>query len=264
MGNLGYRYSAGLKGSKFITVGRDPDIFNYTSLATAVSEADNGQVILIEPGTWTLTATLSIDKPLILMGTGGPNDTVITSALATRTVMLNVPAYLYGAEVVNRFVNLKITNSSTGDGIEIDNDGGAAQNLSVTFENCTITSKSGVAMDLDQTTTSKDIFLNVSGDPALHEIGASTLDQTKATSYILITGMKCGVFTLSNTNVASIFNMIHCVYATQAETLTGHASKFENYVGNLYGATSYLSAALTKGAAGDFDASGTEAAILYT
>jgi hypothetical protein len=54
--------------------------------------------------------------------------------------------------------------------------------------------------------------------------------------------------------------MVHCLYASQAQTTGGSASLLTNQVGNIYGATGFAGA-VTAGAAGDFDA--TSAAELF-
>lgn len=261
MSNLGFQHYSGLKGSNYITVGNNADVFNYTSLVTAIAEADNYQTILVAPGEYTLTATLSIVKPLTIIGMGGPNDTIITSALATRTVMLNVPAYAHGTSVTNNFVNIKFANTSTGDCIEIDNDGGAAQDFYVNFEDCSFITAAGVGIDLDQTTETKDMFVTVTGKPCFHSLAASTFDQEKAGSTLTIRGMYCtGVFAFDTVAVASIFNMIQCIYMSDAQTTGGDAAKLHNLAANVYGVAG-LSGAVTAGLANDFDATSTEAFI---
>jgi hypothetical protein len=261
----GYKFYSGLKGSKTLYVGQDPDVYEFTSIADAYAEAGKGSVIYIEPGTYTLTTQLLCNKPGVsLVGLGGANDVVITSALTTATVMINQPATGYAAASTFRFKNIKFDNSSTGDAVEIDNDGGLAQNMNIFFEDCSIlNSGTGACLDKDQTTATKDMFLFITGNPCFHSIGASTIDQTKAASYTVIHGMYCsGAFAISNTAVASTFNMVSCVYASQAQTTGGNAANLTNYVGNIYAATGFA-AGVTKGIATDFDAGGTEAAILF-
>jgi hypothetical protein len=255
----GYKHYAGLKGSKQVVVGQDPDIYNYTDIQSAIDGASNDDVILIAPGTYTLTALLDWDKPLTLMGMGGANDVIITSALTTHTCLLNMPATGSAAAQTFKARNIKFANSSTGDAIEIDNDGGLAQNMIVEFQDCSFVSTSGVAVDLDQTTETKDMFITISGNVADHFIGASNLALEKAGSVCTISGMECGVFTLGTVDTAWIFNMINCAYISQAQTTGGSASALCNYLGNSYYTAAGLASTALAGVATDFDATaGTE------
>lgn len=251
--NNGYKHYAGMFGTKNLYVGSDPDIYMYTDIASALSDAKTGDVIYLEPGTYTQTATLDIDVPGITMVGLGAEPVKITSALATRTVMINVPA-VWASAITMKFKNIAFENSSTGDCVEIDNDGGATVDLTLNFEDCNFYTAAGVGIDLDQTENSKDIFLKVKGKNTLNLLSASTFDFTKAGSSAVIYGMNClGAFALSTTDVAYLFFMIGCVYYSQAQTVDGAASAIEECVGNYYGASGYA-AAITKGIADDFDA----------
>ena len=120
----GFRHYAGKFGSKEITVGQDGSIYNYTSIQDALDAAQNDDLIMIAPGTYTLTAALDWDKPCTIMGMGAAEDVIIASALLTYTCLLNMPAA--GAAETQYFKarNIKFYNTSTGDAIEIDNDAG--------------------------------------------------------------------------------------------------------------------------------------------
>jgi len=185
-------------------------------------------------------------------------DVIIGSALATRTVMLNMPATGSASAKTFKAHNIKFYNSSTGDALEIDNDGGLAQDMYIDFQNCSFVSDSGVAVDLDQTTTTKDIFINISGKKTLNTIGASTLSPDKAGTKISIENMDCGVFTFGNAAKAYIFNMLDCSYASQAQTTGGGAGALHNLVGNTYYTAAGQLSAATAGVANDFDATSTE------
>ena len=264
MANLlgGYRHYAGRAGSKMIAVGADGAIFNWTSLQDAVDAAENNACIEIEPGTYTLTTTLSITKPLTLKGMGAPNTTVITSALATRTIMLQNPASGPAAATFNYFENVELANSSTGDAIEIDNDGGLAQAMAVKFDDCTINSSGGgVGIDLDQT-SALAMYIYVSGQKAFHTLGVSTLDLTQAGSYVAIENMMIsGALAYSATNVAYIITLDNCNVVSAAATTGGSASALLNYKACTTMATPWGGVAALS-VAGDFDAAaGTETVI---
>lgn len=262
----GYKFFAGLLGSNVLTVGKEDSIFNFTDLASAVAAAKPKDLIQVYPGTYTQTAILAIAKDLTIVGVGGPGDVVITSALTTKTVTCDLPVS-HNATVAINFENLTITNSSTGAALYIDNVNAAtaAYSLYVNVKDCSITNSStGFALQTVGTTAAKDIFLTVSGSPNLHSLGKSSIALTKAASTSTIIGMSCtSTIAIGAAAVACTHNIIKCAYASTAFTTGGNAATLLNYVGNvLYAATPLLGAA-TKGAAGDFDATGTEAAILY-
>lgn len=254
----GFRFAAGLVGSKIKLVGKDGDIMNFTSLQDAHDSANNGDAIYIEPGTYTLTAQLDLSKQVTFYGLGGNGDVIITSALATRTVMLNMPAT--GAASANyfKFRNIYFKNSSTGDAIEIDNDGGLAQDMYIDFQDCSFSSTSGVAVDLDQSTTSKDMFVTIVGKKSLNFMGASTISLDKAGSKLNIENMDLGVITLGSAAKAYVLNIFDCTYASQAQTTGGGAGALLNYIGNTYYTAAGQLSAATAGLANDFDSTGTE------
>jgi hypothetical protein len=263
MASQGYRHYAGTKGSKHIYVGSDLNIYNYDNLADAVEAAQNNDKIFIEPGTYTLTETLTINKPITLCGMGAPNQTIITSALTTRTINLINPATGPAAATYNFFENLYIANSSTGDCIEIDNDGGLAESMVVKFDDCSIiNSGGGLAIDLDQTTNTEDVFLYVRGNLAFYTISASNFGVTKAGSMVLLDSMMCSdAMALSATDVAWYFNMLKCNVVSAEATTGGSASLVANYVACLKMAAPWLGEAAAA-TAGDFDATaGTETVI---
>lgn len=144
----------------------------------------------------------------------------------------------------------------------IDNNGGAAQDLSIDFKDCSIVNTGGgYAVEHLHTTAGKDIFLSITGNPVLNYLGLSLFTQTKAASIVFILGMNCtGVLTLDASALAATFDMLGCIYNSAAETAGGGIGRLNNYVGNIKGV---LSAGLAKSGAGDFDALGTEFHATY-
>lgn len=261
----GYKGYSFLKGSKYLYVGADPDIFEYQTIGAAITAAQNGAVIFIEPGTYTLTAQQTCTKAISLIGLGMVGDVIITSALATATFSINEPAtYTTGANFKMKFQNISFQNSSTGSCVVIDNNGGAALDLYVDFFNCSFVSAAGTGIVQSHTTTTKNQFITVtSASPALCSIAASTFAQKKAGDVVTIIGMNCtGAFTLDSVAVASIFNLFWSIINSAAQTTGGDAAKILNYGGNFKGSTSFT-AAIGNSAAGDFDATGTEYAGVY-
>jgi len=256
MANLqgGSRHYAGRFGSKMIAVGADGAIYNWTSLQDAVDAAQNNDCIEIEPGTYTLTTTLSITKPLTLKGLGAVNTTVITSALATRTIMLQNPASGPAAATFNHFENVYIGNTSTGDAIEIDNDGGLAQTMIVKFDDCSILSDAGTSIDLDQTTNTVAEQIYISGQKAFHTLGASDLGLSMAASFVAIENMMIsGALAYSAVNVAYIITLDNCNVVSAAATTGGSASAILNYKACTTMAAPWAGIAALS-VAGDFDA----------
>jgi len=258
MSHLGQRFGAGLKGTKIVLVGKDDTAFPYSDIQTAINEAQNYDSIYIEPGTYTVTTALDISKPLTFYGLGGVGDVVITSALATRTAMINMPATGTAAAQYFKFRNIKFDNSAAGDAVEIDNDGGLAQAMYVDFQDCSFVSATGVAVDLDQTTVTINMFVSIVGKKSLNFIGASNFALDKAGSKINVENMDCGVFTFGNAAKALIFNMFDCTYISQAQTTGGGAGQLHNLIGNTYYTAAGQLSAATAGVANDFDATSTE------
>lgn len=264
--SAGFKLFAGLKGSNVLTVGKEDSVFNFTDLASAVAAAKPKDMIMVYPGTYTQTAILSILKDLTIVGVGGPGDVVITSALTTQTVKCDLPVS-HDATVAINFVNLTITNSTTGTAFYVDNVNAAtaAYSLYINIKDCSITNSStGYAFQNLHSTAAKDIFINITGSPVIHTLGKSAFAAAKAASVTNIVGMGCtGAFSLDANALANTFNMVKCCYASTAQTTGGGAGKLLNYVGNILYAATPLAGAATKGNATDFDATGTEAAILY-
>jgi parallel beta-helix repeat protein len=58
-------------------------------LAAAVASAPAGSTISVDPGTYTLTSTLVINKPLVVVGTSGPSVTFINAPGQTFPILLS-------------------------------------------------------------------------------------------------------------------------------------------------------------------------------
>ena len=255
----GYRHGAGLHGSKITLVGKDNSIFKFDDVQSAIDAAQIDDVIYFEPGTYTVTTAIDWSKPLTLMGMGAAQDVIIESALATRTVMINQPATGTAAGTEYKARNIKFYNTSTGDAVEIDNDGGLVQAMTLDFQNCIFYSVSGVAIDLDQTTVGQAMYVTITGNPALHWMNNCTFSLDHAGSCLNIYGMDClEAFVFGAAAKALIFNMSHCWYQLQAQTTGGGAGQLHNILGNTYYTAANGRSAATSGGAGDFDATSTK------
>lgn len=257
----GQRFDAGRVGTKYVTVGKDATSFMFDDIQKAVDFAQNNSIIEIEAGTYTLTAALSITKPLYIIGKG---DVVITHALAVDLVDVNVPVTI-GAATVNTFKNITFTHTGAagGDTINIDNNGGGAVDMTVNIVDCSVAvTGTGYAINVVQTTTSKDIVLNVCGTPALHTVGvcywAGAKALSAATFYgLYLNGATNAIVVPAGNAVASTLNVFNCLVIGAAVTTGGNVANITNYGGNVK-ATAGFKAALALTAAGDFDALGTE------
>lgn len=251
----GYEHYAGTKGSKLLHVGVDPTVYLYTTIQSAIDAAKDGDTVLIEPGTWTLTAQLTCYKPINLVANGGP--VYITSALTTATVDLNVPATYASATYTFRAQDIIFAcTGAGGDAVNVDNDGGAAVATVWNFINCSFTSTGGggYALVFDQTTDTVATTLNIVGNPVKDSMGISAISLTRAGSVSTIDGMRMtDVLEYGTTDVAAIYNFINGLYDSDAQTSGGAASIITNQVG-LMRAT--LAGAATAGTAAgdDFDA----------
>lgn len=251
----GYKHYAGLEGSKVITCGADTDIYNTNDIQSALDLVATGGTVWVEPGTYTLTAYLDWHKPCTIMSLSDTAEVVITSALTTRTCKLNMPATGTAAATYFRAVNIKFDNSSSGNGLDIDNNGGLAQSQYIQLRGCSFTSTSGNGISHAQTTSTQAQYITITGNPWINDMAASTIALTKAASVFTIFGMNLtGALTIGTTAVASILNVQHCFYYSQAQTAGGGAGQLHNMIGNTYFTAGVGGSAATGGLSSDFDA----------
>lgn len=161
----GYRHYSGVYGSKTLHVGLDNTIYQYTDIQSAIDAAKFNDIIIIEPGTYTLTEKLSITKPLsfISMRACGDNTVKITSAtdMGDSLVDINVPA-TYSSDVEIVFDGIYFYGADLDQNIiDVDNDGGANQKLKMKFYNCVVeyssSAATGIGINIDHTYTSAAI-----------------------------------------------------------------------------------------------------------
>jgi len=258
----GQRMDAGRVGTKIITVGHDASSFQFSDLQAAHDFAQNNDTIEVEPGTYTLTAAFAWSKPLTIVCMNGI--ATFTHALTANLFTINVPA-LAGSALTYQLKNLTLThtNAAGGDTINIDNNGGAAVDLTVNIIDCNVSvTGTGYAINAVQTTTSKDIVLNVTGSPLLHSIGKTYITNAKALSCANFYGvyLTSDITLPAGNAVASVLNVWNCLVVGAAVTTGGNAANITNYVSNIK-ATAGFKAALAATAAGDFDALGTELSL---
>ena len=170
----GTHFYAGLASTSLFYVGSDDTVFNYGSttaeIQAAIDAAGAGDVIYFEPGTYTLTDTVDIAESITLCAMGAPESVIFTSAndLAKPLFDINVPA-TGSATIIVKFVGIKMVLADTDEScIDIDNDGGATQDLEVHFYDSSIlltaSANTGVAIDCDHNEATKTISLYFFGN----------------------------------------------------------------------------------------------------
>lgn len=249
----GYTHFAGLKSSKLVTVGPQADVFNYTSVSDGIDALEPGGCLLIYPGTYSLSATKTINFSCSIIGIG---DVVVnggTAGIADRLLMVNKPGA--GTASTTIYVeNIQFTNAyAAADVVEIDNDGGATGSLITKWVNCGFTSEAtGVAIDLDQTTNTIDVFHYFIGRRD-RPFGSCNFALSKAASEVHVSGYQLDndeAFALGTANVASLYFWSDIIFSSAAFTSGGAASIIENF----FNCVKIASGAITAPGAGDFDA----------
>ena len=252
----GYKHYAGLQGTKIKTVGSDADAYQYTNLETAIAASQANDVIIIDDGTYSLTAANTINYNLTLIGRGTVNVNCGTAGLATRGFMLNKPA-AGTANTLITFENIAFSNAhATGDVFEIDTDGGATGDMKVVFKDCSIDAgASAVSIDCDHTTATINLYLEVYGRGGL-TLDSMNLALAKAASHVYIEGYDmsatASVFTLGSGDVASIYQFRDCIFGSAAITSGGAASVLVSAI-NCVNETANVQRQLVDG---DFDHTG--------
>lgn len=104
---------------------------DYTTLALAIAGASAGDVILIEDETISLTATVTVDKALVIESLGG---TIITNSIT------NAPAFDVTADNVT-FRNLTLRHTGAGSQSGVI----ASDNAGLALDNCLVEKVSGAA-----------------------------------------------------------------------------------------------------------------------
>jgi hypothetical protein len=231
MGN-GYRHYAGLKGTKILQVGADETAFPYQTLEAALLDAQNGDVIYLEHGTYSLSAAQTIQRDLTIIGRGRVVIDGDTAGLAARLFMLNKPASGTAATYI-RFENIIFENAfAAADCVEIDTDGGASGAMYVDFINCSFDAEAtGYALDVDQTTNTIDLYVNVIGRLGL-SLDNCSVALSKAASMFNVVGYDLGASVIATgaTDVASIHQFQNCVFGSAAAVTGGATNVIYNYI----------------------------------
>lgn len=232
----GYEFGSQLSGTKILYVGKSESHFMYQDIASAISDANHGDVILVEPGTYTLTTKISLTKCLTIKGLGAQDAVKITSAndIGSELLSINVPT-AYGADCKMYFENLYFLGADTDQHvIAVNNNGGAAQDLYLYFDNCTVSLASAAATGhgvyISHTTTSKGIKAYFSGCgreviQAVYMLVKSTADYLSFNNVILSKSDTLKAVKTSADNVAANFFFKNCIVPHENATEGGHASQ---------------------------------------
>ena len=164
----GYRHFAGLKGSKLITVGADETVYNYTDLPSAVAAAQNNDVILMEPGTYTLSEKLTINKPLTIKGMcdvgmfSNPRGVIITGPNDIDTALIDIELVAQGAAARVNFEDIHIVQATDDEDVISINNTTVDQKLYVFFKGCNV-------LSFDSASTGKGlVILGADATKAIH------------------------------------------------------------------------------------------------
>lgn len=250
-----YKFYAGLNGSNVITVGDEPATFQFkkSELQSAIDACPENGVVILEPGTYTLTSFLTVYKPISIICEDPWNRASLTSALATQTVKVNVPASTAATSIKISFKNINFgnTHAAAGWNCAIDNNGGAAKPLTVNFENATFSHTGTKGLSVAQTTVGAGTeleYINFSKCSMGVVTLAHPLVGDQFNMYQCIIN---GLISMSAEATASVYNLVDCIYTLAVPTDGGNAAQKTNIAGPIYDAGG-LGGAVTKGAAADF------------
>jgi hypothetical protein len=234
MASYGYQFGAALKNSKIKLVGAHDAVYEYTDLPTAVAAANPDDLILLEPGTYTLTTKLSITKPLRIVGLGGAatKGVYINSTYATGPA-IDVEMTAQSAEAHLYFENIRFKYSVADKDLFDVNNTTVGQDMVITFQNCDLvansTASTGKALDVSHATAGKSIKLYVSGRQ--HECGVVNFTAKNASDLVKMIGMICkedgsatAVITSAD-NLAAGVEFHYCQFTSTKALSGGHSTQ---------------------------------------
>lgn len=90
-------------------------VSNGDSIADAIAGASNGDTILVAPGTYEITSQITVDKPITLISSDGPEVTVIRAASDKYTADSNRALLVKSAATISGFTIEQNASSLNGD-----------------------------------------------------------------------------------------------------------------------------------------------------
>lgn len=225
-----YRLWSGAEGSNYKYVGKEPSIYPFTDIQSAIDACNNTEnnTIIIEAGVYTVTAQLTIAKTLNIIGNG---PVIITGSLATSILDINKPA-AGTLDTTIYMENLDFANThATGDIITIDTDGGATGDLKVITKDCAFQTSGTGDIDIQQTTATINLYVHIIGSPWLPTLPHINANFKKAASYLKVYGYYLHTslavadsIDMGTANVAYIIELHNCYCNSAGVTTGGSAS----------------------------------------
>jgi hypothetical protein len=239
----GYEFGSLLSGSRQIYVGKSESHFMYQDIDSAIAAAEHGDVILVEPGTYTLTTKITLNKCVTIKGLGAKDAVKITSSatIGSELMAINVPAS-YGADCAVYLENLYFLGADTDQHvIAVNNNGGAAQVLKLFFDGCTVNLASAAATGhgvyVGHTTTTKGIKVYFSGCgretiQCVYFLVKSTADVLEFHNVRLLKSDTLKAVKTSADDVAVAFLFKDTIVPHENGTEGGHASQLIASIGS--------------------------------
>ena len=232
----GYRHYAGCVGSKTLWVGKDASVYNYTCIQEAVDAAQNNDIIMIEPGIYTLTSPLSIVKPLTLIGMRycGDFGVKITCATAMADAVVKIEPVVCAATCEIGFENILFTTGVDNDNVIEVNNTTVAQNLKLRFVGCSIevfdAASTGRGISVSHADATKNIQVHVAGW-GWQKLQAAYFTAKNATDALHVYRMKCdacaqtAALESSADNIGFNFSMWYSQFTHNKATSGGHVTQ---------------------------------------
>lgn len=235
----GYRIFAGLKGSKVLTVGADESVFNFTDIQSAVDAAQNNDVILIEPGTYTLSTKLTVNKPLSLIGLrpAGDKGVIITSSdtLGSEVVLIN--SVNIGGTAEFMFENIYFLGADLDQNVvKIDNAAMGNYKTKVRFKDCILEvgdgATAGYALYVAHTLTGSgnEIQVKMDGDrwhqvQGIYFTVADNQDSLEITHHRLTNGTAATAVVTNAGDYTFYLDLFGCTVPHEDAVSGGHATQ---------------------------------------
>ena len=212
-------------------------IGDEATLVLAVARADANDLIVLAPGTITLTSQLSITKPLRFKGSSavGVKGTIITASSAVTGSMINVDmSVAQGAAACElSFEDISFQHTvASQDVFDINNTNMVAA-FYVNFRSCNINvlaATAAWALDVAHAATGYPILLNVRGGyqntvDAINSVIAIASDRITCDGVVMQKQGKAAALTTSAGAVAAQIKLLRCQVPAAAGAAGGHASQ---------------------------------------
>lgn len=229
---MGYRFYAGLKGTKLLHVGSDASVYDYQTINEAVAAAQANDTIILSPGTHTLVEKVTINKPIRMIGQGHP---LVTCSSAVTADMFAIELVAQSAECECYFENIKFKHGVDNVDVFDVNNTSVAQTFSVKFKDCDImvldAASTGNAIDWNHATATKVMHLSIVGSRA-NQVDCVDVVPGNASDTFIVEGVymtengNASAIIASAADKACIFRLHNVKFKTAAKAVTGgHSSQ---------------------------------------